>query len=285
MTVYRTLDWLKQIGLARPVLTGEGMERVELVPAERHTHHLVCDGCGAVRTVSVCGLDRTIAERIEREHGFQVDHHQLVFQAAARSAPAPAARRLPSSLANHLQIEGSRVSFRALERAGGPPHVPGTTWLHERFLPAPAGSLYRRAAAGVRRPLPADAAGGALRPPARPRPLAGGGVHGGLRPAGGRPHARRGARAGRRAAWVPVVLGTMVWGAGITHVGGWLPEQVAGVLGSVLLAGGMAWNARLRHEASCRAAGVRRIPTTAERLLNCGFGRAPGWRRGRASAP
>ncbi len=79
VTVYRTLDWLKQIGLARPVLTGEGMERVELVPAERHTHHLVCDGCGAVRTVSVCGLDRTIADRIEREHGFRVDHHQLVF--------------------------------------------------------------------------------------------------------------------------------------------------------------------------------------------------------------
>lgn len=79
VTVYRTLDWLKEIGLARPVLTGEGVERVELVPPEGHTHHLVCDGCGAVRTVSVCGLDRTIADRIEREHGFQVDHHQLIF--------------------------------------------------------------------------------------------------------------------------------------------------------------------------------------------------------------
>lgn len=79
VTVYRTLDWLMAIGLARPVLTGEGVERVELVPAERHSHHLVCDGCGAVRTVSICGLDRSIAERIEREHGFRVDHHQLIF--------------------------------------------------------------------------------------------------------------------------------------------------------------------------------------------------------------
>jgi Fur family ferric uptake transcriptional regulator len=79
VTVYRTLDWLMEIGLARPVLTGEGAERVELVPAERHTHHLVCDTCGAVRTVSICGLDRTIAERIEREHDFAVDHHQLIF--------------------------------------------------------------------------------------------------------------------------------------------------------------------------------------------------------------
>ncbi|HEV2146357.1 MAG TPA: Fur family transcriptional regulator [Longimicrobiaceae bacterium] len=79
VTVYRTLDWLMEIGLARPVLTGEGAERVELVPAERHTHHLVCDACGAVRTVSICGLDRTISERIEREHRFTVDHHQLIF--------------------------------------------------------------------------------------------------------------------------------------------------------------------------------------------------------------
>ena len=79
VTVYRTLDWLMEIGLARAVLTGEGAERVELVPPGRHTHHLVCDACGAVRTVSICGLDRSIAERIEREHDFHVDHHQLVF--------------------------------------------------------------------------------------------------------------------------------------------------------------------------------------------------------------
>jgi len=68
--------------------------------------------------------------------------------------------------------------------------------------------------------------------------------------------ARGGVRShGRRAAWVPVVLGTAVWSAGVAHLGGWLPEQAASVLGSVLLAGGMAWNARLRHEASCRSCG------------------------------
>ncbi|MET0397550.1 MAG: MerC domain-containing protein [Longimicrobiaceae bacterium] len=67
---------------------------------------------------------------------------------------------------------------------------------------------------------------------------------------------RGGVRAhGRRAAWVPVVLGTAVWAAGIAHVGGRIPEQATSVLGSVLLAGGMAWNARLRHEVSCRSCG------------------------------
>lgn len=88
VTVYRTLDWLMEIGVARPVLTGEGAERVELVPAERHTHHLVCDACGAVRTVSICGLDRSIAERIEREHGFRVDHHQLIFHGRCGECPS-----------------------------------------------------------------------------------------------------------------------------------------------------------------------------------------------------
>lgn len=68
--------------------------------------------------------------------------------------------------------------------------------------------------------------------------------------------ARGGVRAhGRRAVWVPVLLGSAVWGAGIAHLGGWVPEQAAGVLGGVLVAGGMAWNARLRHEASCRSCG------------------------------
>ena len=67
---------------------------------------------------------------------------------------------------------------------------------------------------------------------------------------------RGGVRAhGRGAVWVPVLLGTAVWGAGLAHLGGRIPEQATGVLGSVLLAGGMVWNARLRHEASCRSCG------------------------------
>lgn len=67
---------------------------------------------------------------------------------------------------------------------------------------------------------------------------------------------RGGVRAhGRRAVWVPVLLGTAVWGASVAHAAGPLPEQATHVLGSVLLAGGMVWNARLRHEASCRSCG------------------------------
>jgi hypothetical protein len=67
---------------------------------------------------------------------------------------------------------------------------------------------------------------------------------------------RGGVRAhGHGAVWAPVLLGIAVWGASIAHLGGPLPEPVTTVLGSVLLAGGMVWNARLRHEAECRSCG------------------------------
>ena len=60
---------------------------------------------------------------------------------------------------------------------------------------------------------------------------------------------------GRYAVWIPVLLGLGVWAASLA---GWtrpLPEPVTTTLGSLLLAGGMVWNARLRHEAACRRCG------------------------------
>lgn len=67
---------------------------------------------------------------------------------------------------------------------------------------------------------------------------------------------RGGVRAhGRRAVWAPVLLGLAVWAASVAHLAGPLPEPVAVVAGSVVLAAGMVWNARLRHEAACRSCG------------------------------
>lgn len=77
-TVYRTLHWLVELGMARPVVTG-GAEHFELVSPGGHSHHLHCDDCGSLRTVSLCGLDRAVLDRIEREFGFQVAHHRLTF--------------------------------------------------------------------------------------------------------------------------------------------------------------------------------------------------------------
>lgn len=60
---------------------------------------------------------------------------------------------------------------------------------------------------------------------------------------------------GRRRVLVPAVAGFAVWAASLA---GWLepaPEALTTTLGSLLVAGGMAWSARLRHAATCRDCG------------------------------
>jgi len=84
VTVYRTLHWLAALGVARAVPTGGTAELYELAAPGDHTHHLVCDGCGAVQTVSVCGLAPDVGERIAAQHGFRVTHHRLTFHGRCR---------------------------------------------------------------------------------------------------------------------------------------------------------------------------------------------------------
>ncbi|HEV2149386.1 MAG TPA: MerC domain-containing protein [Longimicrobiaceae bacterium] len=65
---------------------------------------------------------------------------------------------------------------------------------------------------------------------------------------------------GRRAVWLPVLVGFAVWAASLA---GWtepLPEPATTVLGSLLVAGGLMRNARLRHAASCRSCGCPAHP-------------------------
>ena len=60
---------------------------------------------------------------------------------------------------------------------------------------------------------------------------------------------------GRPAVLLPMLAGLVLWAAsaalGLAGVG----EAVAGVTGGLLLAGGMMWNARLRHDAACHHCG------------------------------
>lgn len=60
---------------------------------------------------------------------------------------------------------------------------------------------------------------------------------------------------GRGAVWAPVLLGTAVWAASLAGLAAPVPEPVAVTCGSVILATGLVWNARLRHEAACRSCG------------------------------
>ena len=79
VTVYRTLRWLVELGVAQEVVTGSGAGRYELAMDGVHTHHLHCDGCGAVAAVAECGVDGGMLERLERGHGWRVRRHTLTF--------------------------------------------------------------------------------------------------------------------------------------------------------------------------------------------------------------
>ena len=49
-TVYRTLDILTELGLARPAYLGDAAQRFTVHHGQRH-YHLVCDACGAITDV------------------------------------------------------------------------------------------------------------------------------------------------------------------------------------------------------------------------------------------
>ncbi|MCW5848703.1 MAG: transcriptional repressor [Anaerolineae bacterium] len=49
-TVYRTLDILTELGLARPAYLGDASQRFTVHHDQRH-YHLVCDACGAITDV------------------------------------------------------------------------------------------------------------------------------------------------------------------------------------------------------------------------------------------
>jgi Fe2+ or Zn2+ uptake regulation protein len=79
VTVYRTLGWLVELGVAREVAVVPGAERFELVNGSEHAHHLHCARCGRLTTAAVCGIDGAVHARILREHGFEVSDHTLTF--------------------------------------------------------------------------------------------------------------------------------------------------------------------------------------------------------------
>ena len=81
VTVYRTLSWLVELGVAREVTAARGAERFELVRGNEHAHHLHCDRCGRLTTVAVCGVDcAAVHARILRDYGFEVADHTLTFR-------------------------------------------------------------------------------------------------------------------------------------------------------------------------------------------------------------
>ncbi|HEX6912451.1 MAG TPA: MerC family mercury resistance protein [Longimicrobium sp.] len=60
---------------------------------------------------------------------------------------------------------------------------------------------------------------------------------------------------GRRAVLLPLAAGVALWIASAVLDLHGVEEAVAGVAGGLLLAGGMLWSGRLRHDAACHHCG------------------------------
>ncbi|MDX1415024.1 MAG: transcriptional repressor [Candidatus Promineifilaceae bacterium] len=83
MTVYRTLDILCQLALARPVYQGTGAAHFVLMRAGHH-HHMICSDCGQVIEFDDCLLEEISTEKIGDPFGFQVQSHLIELHGQCR---------------------------------------------------------------------------------------------------------------------------------------------------------------------------------------------------------
>jgi Fur family transcriptional regulator, ferric uptake regulator len=79
-SIYRTLELLDKLRLARRVDAAEGVARYEPVdPSGEHHHHMVCGSCGEVRAFEDTELERAI-ERLATRVDYIVDTHDVTLR-------------------------------------------------------------------------------------------------------------------------------------------------------------------------------------------------------------
>jgi Fur family ferric uptake transcriptional regulator len=79
-SIYRTLELLDRLGLARRVDAGEGVARYEPIdPSGQHHHHLVCDSCGEVTAFEDRDLERAI-ERLSGRMDYAIGGHDVTLR-------------------------------------------------------------------------------------------------------------------------------------------------------------------------------------------------------------
>lgn len=84
-TVYRAIDVLCDVGLV--VATElDNQTRVYNVVGSDH-HHLVCQSCGGIITISDCDL-QSLLHDIQAKYGFQIQDEHLAFQGLCKTCQA-----------------------------------------------------------------------------------------------------------------------------------------------------------------------------------------------------
>lgn len=82
VTVYRTLDILKRLGLLCQFQPDGAAQRFKAGSREHH-HHLVCRCCGEVVDFGRCPLE--LETTLEKETGFRITDHRLEFAGVCRA--------------------------------------------------------------------------------------------------------------------------------------------------------------------------------------------------------
>jgi Fur family ferric uptake transcriptional regulator len=79
-SIYRTLDLLDRLRLARRVDAAEGVARYEPIdPSGDHHHHIVCERCGLVTAFEDRGLEAAI-EQLSHRVEYSIDAHDVTLR-------------------------------------------------------------------------------------------------------------------------------------------------------------------------------------------------------------
>jgi Fur family ferric uptake transcriptional regulator len=79
-SIYRTLDLLDRLRLARRVDAAEGVARYEPIdPSGDHHHHIVCERCGRVTAFEDRQLEAAI-EQLSRRVEYSIDAHDVTLR-------------------------------------------------------------------------------------------------------------------------------------------------------------------------------------------------------------
>ena len=79
-SIYRTLDLLDNLRLARRVDAAEGVARYEPIdPSGEHHHHIVCERCGEVTAFEDRELEQAI-EQLSRRVEHAIDAHDVTLR-------------------------------------------------------------------------------------------------------------------------------------------------------------------------------------------------------------
>jgi Fur family ferric uptake transcriptional regulator len=76
-TIYRTLQWLQEVGLVAPIAIGGGPLRYEYVQGSTH-HHLVCQDCGYEQEIGDDILD-ALKARLQDRYAFSAQLNHLAI--------------------------------------------------------------------------------------------------------------------------------------------------------------------------------------------------------------